>query len=282
MQSLAPLEPIDYLVIGHLTRDLTSEGPRLGGTAAFSALTAHALGLRVGIVTCWGAESPLGNLRQLPVISYPAEASTSFENISSGTRRKQIIHHVAPSLQYYMIPEPWRHASIVHLGPVAQEVEPEMVRHFPNSLIGLTPQGWLRSWDKQGLVHASEWPEAKFILSQANATVLSDEDMDYNEERIEELAVACPVLAVTEAGDGARVYWHGDVRRFRAPCVELVDATGAGDIFAAAFFTRLSTTRDPWEAGRFATQLASISVTRLRLDGIPTQAEIQDTMLEVL
>ena len=43
MSDLALLEPVDYLVIGHVAHDLTPEGPRLGGTAAYSALTAMAL-----------------------------------------------------------------------------------------------------------------------------------------------------------------------------------------------------------------------------------------------
>jgi hypothetical protein len=282
MFSLAPLEPIDYLVIGHLTRDLTPAGPRLGGTATFSALTAHALGLRVGIVTSWGAELSLEPLRGIPVVSYPAEASTTFENLYTGLSRKQVVHSVAPWLDFFMVPEPWRSAPIVHLGPVAQEVTPDLVRHFPTSLIGLTPQGWLRSWDEQGHVFPSEWPEASFMLEQAGATVISNEDVNYQEERIEEMAATSRILAVTEAGDGARVYWNGDVRRFRAPVVPSVDPTGAGDIFAAAFFTRLYTTRDPWEAGRFATQIASISVTRFYLDSVPTPAEIHDVTLEVL
>ncbi len=55
MFELVPLEPVDYLVIGHLTEDLTPAGPRLGGTAAFSALTARALGLRVGVVSALSA-----------------------------------------------------------------------------------------------------------------------------------------------------------------------------------------------------------------------------------
>jgi len=53
-------------------------------------------------------------------------------------------------------------------------------------------------------------------------------------------------------------------------------------VFAAAFFVRLFTTRDPWEAARFATLLASRSVTRIGLDGIPTSREIEECMLEVL
>jgi sugar/nucleoside kinase (ribokinase family) len=89
-------------------------------------------------------------------------------------------------------------------------------------------------------------------------------------------------LVVTEAEQGARVYWHGDVRRIRAPQVEQVDPTGSGDIFAAAFFTRLYQTRDPWESARFANQLAALSVTRPGLSGVPSLQEVQDTTIEVL
>jgi len=282
MYSLAPLESIDYLVIGHLTCDLTSQGLQLGGTAAFAGLTALALGLRVGVVTSWGAELPLGPMRQIPVVSYPSDQSTTFENIYTQSGRVQTIHHVASTLDYFMVPDPWRSAPIVHLGPVAQEVEPGLVRRFPTALLGLTPQGWLRSWDKDGHVSASEWPESSFMLGQSGATVISVEDVSNDEERIEEMAASCRILAVTEAYEGARVYWNGDVRRFRPPAVQEVDATGAGDIFAAAFFARLYATRDPWEAGRFATALSAISVSRRRLDSIPSAAEIHDCLLEVL
>jgi sugar/nucleoside kinase (ribokinase family) len=283
MLNLAALERIDYLVIGHLTRDITPEGGRIGGTAAYSALTARALGLRVGIVTSWGNDTEPGELKQVPIVNYPTETSSTFENIYTPQGRIQYIHHVAPSLDFHLIPEAWRSAAIIHLGPVAQEVEPGMVRRFPNGLVGVTPQGWLRTWDEQNRIQSSEWPEAAFVLRQAGAAVISVEDVSRDEERIEEMATHCPVLAVTEAYQGARLYWNGDVRRFRPPTVQEVEATGAGDIFAAAFFIRLHQTRDPWEAARFATQLAAYSVTRVGLENsIPTRAEIQECMVEVL
>ncbi len=282
MFSISPLEPINYLVIGHLTRDITPEGRRLGGTAAYAGLTAHALGLRVGIVTSWGAELPLANLKHIPIISYPAEHSTTFENTYSEKGRVQVVHTVAPQLDYHLIPEPWRQAPIVHLGPVAQEVEPGLVRRFPNSLVGVTPQGWLRSWDDQGHVHSSEWPEASFILQHTGAAVLSIEDVQYDESRVEEMASSARILVITEGAAGARVYWNGDVRRFRPPKEVEIDSTGAGDIFAAAFFTRLYLTRDPWESARFANQIAAASVTRRGLAGVPTPEEIQEYLIEVL
>lgn len=276
------IEPIDYLMIGHITRDETPDGPRLGGTSTFSSLMAKALGLRVGLVTSWGADLPLGPLSEIPIINLPAEHSTTFENITTPEGRIQTIFHVANSIDLNLIPEQWLSASIVHLGPVAQEVEPALVRHLSNSLIGTTPQGWLRTWNDDGLVVPTEWPEASFVLSNVGAAVISSEDLGFDESRIEEMAIASRVLAVTDSSDGVRLYWNGDVRRFRPPHVNELDTTGAGDIFAAAFFYRLYTTRDPWEAARFAVQLAAISVTRPGLDSIPTQEEIQECMTEVL
>lgn len=274
-------EPIDYLIIGHITCDITPNGLRLGGTASYAALTAMALGLRVGIVTSWGGEIPLDPLEGIPIANYPTERSTTFENIYTAEGRIQILHNVAPRLDFYQIPDPWRHTPIVHLGPVAQEVEPAIVRYLPTSLIGITPQGWMRGWDSEGHVYPSEWPEEGFLLSHAGATVFSVEDVLGDEARIEEMVGYGRVVVVTEAALGARVYWNGDVRRIRPPHVVEKDATGAGDIFAAAFFYRLHTTRDPWESARFANQLAAYSVTRPGLEGIPTQEEVRESMVEV-
>jgi hypothetical protein len=281
MKELTTLEAIDYLIIGHITVDLTSKGIRLGGTATYSALTAQALGLRVGVVTSWAGEVPLGPLSSIPVISFPTELSTTFENIYTSNGRIQKIHHVASRLDYYQVPEPWRSAPIVHLAPIAQEVEPSIVRNFPTALIGVTPQGWLRSWDKEGLVSHTEWPEARFVLERSGAVVISVDDIDGDEGRIEELATSCRILVVTDGEEGACLYWNGDVRRFKPINVTEVDPTGAGDIFAAAFFARLFTTRDPWEATRFATQISAISVTRPGLEGIPTPQEIHESMVEL-
>jgi sugar/nucleoside kinase (ribokinase family) len=60
------------------------------------------------------------------------------------------------------------------------------------------------------------------------------------------------------------------------------EATGAGDIFAAAYLFRYQATLDPWEAARFATNLAAYSVTRSGLDSIPTREEIQTCLIQVI
>jgi sugar/nucleoside kinase (ribokinase family) len=282
MHSLVPLEPVDYLVIGHVASDLTPEGPRLGGTAAYAALTARALGQRVGVLTAWGGEVPLARLDGIQVVSLPAPHSTTFENVYTPGGRQQFIHHAAPDLHYKDIPQAWLGSGILHVGPIAGEAKDLLGTEFPSSLVGLTPQGWLRSWDGDGRVHTGAWPEALQVLPKVDAAVISIEDVGGDEEQIEAMAEKCRVLAVTDGAAGARLYWNGDVRRFRALQVREVDPTGAGDIFAAAFFWRYAHTRDPWSAARFATHLASYSVTRRGLDGIPTRAEIQTCLVEVI
>jgi sugar/nucleoside kinase (ribokinase family) len=282
MFHMVSLEPVDYLVIGHITVDITPAGPVMGGSAAYAALTARALGLRVGVVTVRGNEIPLKDLDGIPVVLEEAEHSTTFENLYTPAGRLQFIRSVAPQIDFTLVPEAWRRAKIIHLAPVAGEIESILPDTFHPELLGLTPQGWMRVWSGDGLVRPCEWPEADAALARAGAAIFSVEDVGRDEERIERYAHACRLLAVTEADSGVRLFWHGDSRRFRAPTMTEVDATGAGDIFAAAFFVRLLNTRDPWEAARFANRLAAFSVTRPGLTGVPTQAEVERSLLEVL
>jgi sugar/nucleoside kinase (ribokinase family) len=276
------LEPVDYLVIGHVAHDLTAEGPRLGGTAAYSALTARALGLRAGIVTASGPETSLAPLGDISVISIGSPNSTIFENIYTEHGRVQYLRGQATRIDFNHVPEVWRRTPIIHLGPIASEMDAILPDGFSPALLGLTPQGWMRRWDSECRVSRGEWRDADAALARAHAVVLSREDVNGNDELIEHMAHQTPVLVVTESAAGAILYWNGDRRRFRAPNVTEVDATGAGDIFAAAFFFRLLKTRDPWEATRFATLLASRSVTRPGLEGIASRREVEECMMEVL
>ncbi len=281
MFELVSLQPVDYLVVGHLAVDMTPRGNQLGGTVAYAALTARALGLRAGIVTS-SADAPLSALNGIPMVNVPAEYSTTFENIKTDNGRRQLLHHQAAPILLDHIPQAWRNAPIIHLAPIAHELDSSLPENLSSSMLGITPQGWMRAWDNEGLVSACRWQNSERILNRAGATVLSAEDVNFDLEFVEELARHTHILCLTEGAAGAVLYWNGDRRRFRPPVMDEVDSTGAGDIFAAAFFSRLYHTRDPWEAARFATQLAARSVTRVGLNGIPTLQEIEECLMEVL
>lgn len=80
MPDLVPVHPVDYLIIGHVSQDLTPHGAVLGGTAAYAGLTARALGQRVGLVTSTAAGLDLHPLSSLDIHNVPAASSTTFEN----------------------------------------------------------------------------------------------------------------------------------------------------------------------------------------------------------
>ncbi|MCX6078840.1 MAG: PfkB family carbohydrate kinase [Chloroflexi bacterium] len=282
MFHMVSLEPVDYLVIGHITVDLSPSGPVLGGSAAYAALTARALGLRVGVVTVRGNELPLTELDGIPVVSGESDHSTTFENVYTPAGRVQYIRHTAAKIDLAIVPEIWRKAKIIHLAPVAQEVNWLLPPDFHPTLLALTPQGWMRSWDGDGRVYPCAWQRPEEALRQVGALVFSVEDVARDEEAIDLIANASRILAVTEGADGVRLFWNGDSRRFRPPMVTENDPTGAGDIFAAAFFVRLLNTRDPWEAARFANRLASISVTRRGMAGVPSVDEVRTCLVEVM
>ena len=281
-------QPVDYLAVGHVAVDITPTGVQLGGTVSYAALTARALGLRVGIVTSSGKDAPLHALDGIHIVNIPAEYSTTFENIKTTNGRRQTLHHQAAQILLDHIPQVWQSAPIIHLAPIANELESALSGKLSGTLLGITPQGWMRVWDEKGQVATSAWENNEQILRQAGAVVMSVEDINRDlpaggcAELVEEMAHHTRILCLTEAEAGAVLYWNGDRRRFRPIAVEEVDATGAGDIFAAAFFVRLHYTRDPWEAARFATQLAARSVTRVGLKGIPTSQEIEECLMEVL
>src|SRR5205814_1473839 len=93
------------------------------------------------------------------VHAVPAEETTTFRNVyDTEGRRTQVIGGQACVIGWSDVPVGWRGAEIVHLGPVAQELPDDLPGRFPYGLLGITPQGWMRSWDEKGYVLHSAWP----------------------------------------------------------------------------------------------------------------------------
>jgi sugar/nucleoside kinase (ribokinase family) len=266
----------DYLVIGHVTKDLFDGSFKIGGTATYSALTAHRLGRRVGIVTSKGADIDLGRLpADIFISAYLSEASTIFENLYRDGHRQQHIWSQASLLTGSHIPPEWSNSPIVHLGPVAQEVDQSLASRFPNALLGVTPQGWMRRWDHTGRVYPEIWKPSDDLLKRADAVILSREDVGGDMALVRDYASQTRLLVLTAGWRGATVYYCDEVRPFPAPTMQEQDPTGAGDIFATVFLVILHQTSDPWLAAQFANCVASRSVERSGWDSIPTADEIE-------
>jgi sugar/nucleoside kinase (ribokinase family) len=269
------MESFDYLVIGHVCKDLTPDGFAIGGTATYSSLTARNLGVRVGVITSATPEFSLQEtLSGIEVLRLPSAKTTVFENVYLDGTRRQMIRAVAERILPAAIPPRWWQTKIVHLGPVAQEVSPDLVNGWGDALVALTPQGWMRRWDRGGHVSPSPWEGAEQLLRASGVLVLSEEDVGGDWDRIEVLAQWAKIMVVTSGWQGSTVFHQGRRRHFPARSVAEVDPTGAGDIFAASYLIRLEETGDPWESARFANCVASFSVEKSGIAGIPTPDQI--------
>lgn len=267
-----------FLAIGHIAKDIIPGGYTIGGTVTYAAVTAHRLGYEAAILTRSSTDLILpSDLDGINVKRLPSSVSTTFENIYQGDTRVQYLHARADDLRVKDLPKEWRAPSIVLLGPLAGEVDPAFVRAFaPGTIIGVTPQGWMRSWDAQGKVSPVAWRQAIDILPHANALILSEQDIRGFEEQLQSYVTLTSLTVVTRGPHGARVYRRGQ-RPFDSPAFPTteVDPTGAGDVFAAAFLIRLSETNDVQTAARFANCVASFSIEAMGVRGIPTRAQVE-------
>jgi sugar/nucleoside kinase (ribokinase family) len=270
--------PPDYLLIGHLIHDETPEGPRLGGTVSYAGSAANALGAAVGVVT--SAERDEVVLKDVPadiqVHLIDTPTTTHFVNTYVDGKRRQILRQRALPLTYEHVPGAWQAAPIVHLAPLDDEVDPALATRFPGALVAGTPQGWMRTWDSEGVVSRKLWEHAAQLLPQLDVTVFSEEDIQWDTALEAQYAALAKLLVVTRAAQGCTIYQQGQSPlHIPAPQVEVVDATGAGDVFTGVFLVLLRRMGSVERAASAATYLASQSVTRVGLAGTPTAEDIR-------
>ena len=267
----------DYLLIGHMTADLFPDGRLPGGTVSYATRTAAAFGLRVGLLTSAAAEEPLLEVLTefSEVVSIPAAETTTYENIYLPTGRVQYVRGVAAPIGAADIPAGFRGAPLVHLAPIADEVDPQIAHEFKDSTVLLTLQGWLRRWDADGRVHFKRWFDPE-VLKSIDIVVFSEEDVVESPQLESEFAGSVEHLFVTQAEHGGTYYHWGEAHHFQTPKVELVHPTGAGDIFASSLLASLPALNyDMHKALEVAAWLAANSVTRIYLASCPTPEEVQ-------
>lgn len=264
------------MILGHVTRDIVDSSARYGGTASYAALTALNLGERVGLVTSAGDDFPFKEvLPGVSVARVPSRVTTVFRNLYSAGKRKQSIQAIASKIHAHNVPRAWRNAPIVHLAPIAQELDPRVARLFPHSLVGATVQGWLRTWNEEGRVRRAKWTGADHVLPFLNVLVVSEDDVGADLSTVRAFARQVSVVALTLGERGADVYFRGQVHRSPAFSARVVDPTGAGDAFAAAFFVKLKQNGDPREAARYANCVASFVVEGIGLSSIPNREQVE-------
>jgi sugar/nucleoside kinase (ribokinase family) len=279
-----------YLVIGQIVADiLPNGGAVLGGTALYSALTAARLGWRVGVLTRGAYGLTVDGVaipsldefsEELSIIAQEADAPTIFVNEYHAGRRTQTIRRWAGPIDLRGLPPHWRNARVIHLGPVAQEIDPRQTGSLTPEFFGATPQGWMRNWPRAtgGHVTLTHLRLPAELLGRLDAVVVSDEEIHLARDVVER--VGARRLGVVTLGDqGARILYGGERAELPEFPIKTVDLTGAGDVFAAAFFIRASDrAASAVTAGRFANAVAALSLRGVGPSSVPTLTEVEELL----
>lgn len=270
----------DYLLLGHITRDVLPDGSLVpGGTSLYAARTVHRLGKQVALVSA-PAELPPDWPDKIAIAHHPSPEPPTFENRYTASGREQLLHAAATPISLDSVPEAWRAAPIVHLGPILAETPEELVFAFPHALIGITPQGWMRVWDSilPSPISYRPWQPSAALLERVDALILSIEDVRGDEALVANYAQHCGLVALTRGAQGSTLFINGQPQAIPAFPAEERDPTGAGDVFAAALLVYLQETDDPLAAARFAACVAAASVEGRGTSAIPGRAEIEQRL----
>ncbi|MDQ4043904.1 MAG: PfkB family carbohydrate kinase [Chloroflexota bacterium] len=278
----------DYLVIGHITVDLLPGGDSvLGGTALYSAMTAARLGARVAVLTrgVFGQEVAGMQVPSLEpyldehinIIVQDADVPTAFINEYRADRRVQTMPHWAGPIDLNGLPPHWRNAKIVHLGPIADELDPRACTGLTSQFLGATPQGWMREWPRStgGPVKHIPLKLPGALVDRLDSVIVSDEEIVYTREIVNRVGER-RLSVMTRGPEGAQVIAHGQKLELPGHKVRVKDLTGAGDVFAAAFFLQAAERGvSAQKAGQFANAVAALSVTEVGPFGVPTRKQVQ-------
>jgi sugar/nucleoside kinase (ribokinase family) len=270
----------DFLAIGHVTLDRFGDTVRPGGAALYAAVTADRLGLSAAILTSHADDFPLDLVPpRIEVVSVPAAETTTFEHREHEGARLLRVRAAAAALSTDDLPEDWKDAPLVMLAPVLAEVDPLLAMAFADAAVSAQAQGWLRVVEPDGAVGALAW-EPDYLLARLQTLFLSQRDVVGQEAAMLEWLQRVPVGVVTAGRHGALLYVNGERYEVRPRLAREVDATGAGDVFAAAFLVGYQRDGNPWTAAEAAACAAALSVEAEGWTAVPDAAALERALAE--
>jgi pfkB family carbohydrate kinase len=279
----------DYTTVGHVTADVLADGSRrAGGSAFYSALQASRLGRRALILTR-GVPSEIEELlepyrRELELKILMAPATTTLHTFGVGAARTQrMLAWAGPISEEVAID-----TAILHLAPIARETP----RRWGGDaeFVGLTAQGLVRAWAKEGAQVRPATLEPSLLPERCDAIVISETErascsslLAVAHDRRARAVARGPLIAVTAQAAPTTIRLPDrEIIKVRVPAIERVrDDIGAGDVFAAAFFVALGEGRAPQDAASFANAAAAVRIAGTGASAIGDRTAIESRMAAV-
>jgi len=265
------------VVAGNVAEDRAPGGWAPGGPSLYTARMCVALGANVTLVSAVPEGFPAAALAGIDVRPTAGGLAARYANTydAAGCRTQLLLQEGSP-IPAARVSEACANADALVLAPAYHELSG--VPPFPPAVVAVALQGLLRTHDGQGRVspHPDPWSQVERFALGGTYLFLSEEDTSKAETLAQTAASHGATVLVTRGASGALHYAPGLApAALRAFPATLVEPTGAGDCFAAAFVVRLLETGDTAEACRWALAAGALAVQGPGLAGVPTRAMVE-------
>ena len=275
-----------YLV-GNPTRDVITIGRQsvaaLGGTVLYAAVMLTRMGFEVAVVGKGDREHQQFLEQRGVNIEYfnPSCRAVEFENIYRPEGRVQRAIG-GETIHLEEVPPAAFAARAILVGPVLQEISPDIISVARKGLLMLDAQGFLRQLTGDGAVVAAVPQNIRTAVAGCDLLKLDGNEArnltarsNLEETLIDIHSLGIDLVTVTMGRKGVLLVAGDRLIRVAAPRIDARDPTGAGDVFSAAFLGRCLEHEEPSAAAAFAAAAASLSTRDFGPAAIPTLEEIR-------
>lgn len=244
------------------------------------------LGEKVTIISAYGKDLPFKTSPQINLIPHIPTSLKSlvFKNIYEGKARTQIVGNlISASLPRITKTDikSIETADVVVIAPILNNLyESEVgkiIELFSDKPKVLLPQGFFRGVSGKSNIIFNGWIPTSFFLNKVDLVIFSDKDTSNADKLAGNWSTYKPIVIVTKESLGCTIYQNGkstDISAFNIK--NIIDSTGAGDVFAAACGYAYFRSKDIEKAALFANAAAGLSLRFMPNDLQYNLKDIQD------
>ncbi len=231
-----------------------------GGTALYTARANEALGIAAYTLALGGPDADLTSLRGHHVERVDGETLTLRHDFPEGRREQTLLRAPGRTVTPADAPSDWPEPATLILAPLlAEDIDVgAFIDEYPRAEVGLLAQGLQRAvLPDQRIAHRAQPSSALLDAARPNVSIfLSEEEIAlWASGVLDHLVARSARVVVTQGADGARVLTRAGERVVAPAPTDVVDTTGAGDVFSAAFILAVRAGEE--FAGRLAAACAA-------------------------
>ncbi|RLF96478.1 hypothetical protein DRN52_02325 [Thermococci archaeon] len=278
---------MDALAIGNMSLDEVEingkKRTQLGGASAYVSSTLKLMGIKkVGILSNVGKDFPeefFSFLKRIGVdvtlVSRNEKSTRFYLKYSKSWRRDMKLISRAPNIGKKDVS-----AKLIYLGPIAGELDANSIFYYRRrcEILSLDLQGFLRDFTDSGEVLLKENPE---ILSPS-VDVIKGTLEEFQTFDLSSILEFNGMLLVTMGEKGSMLIRRSEAIFIPTYEADVLDPTGAGDVYLGAFLSQILLGRDYIRAACIASSVASISVEKEGVMSSINYGEVKRRYEEIL